>query len=587
MAATTVRIPKTKGGAFLIESRAPEEIFTPEDLTAEHRAIAKTTEEFFSQEVEPHLDEIRHGQHAFAAEIFRKSATLGLTGVVVPEKFGGMEMDLTSMMIVAESVARDGSYAAWHGAHTGIGTLPLLLFGTEEQKKQYLPKLASAEMIAAYCLSEPQAGSDALAARTRADLSPDGSHYVLNGQKMWISNGGFADLYTVFAKIDGEKFTCFLVERAWPGVSPGAEEQKMGIKGSSTTPVFFDNVKVPVENVLGEIGRGHIIAFNILNLGRLMLGSFALGGCRADIAISILYAKERKAFGKPISEFGMIQHKLAEMAIRTYVAESMTYRVLGNTEALLEGFSWENPDAGHTMLKAVEEFATECSFIKVFASEVLDYVVDESVQIHGGYGFHQDYEVEHAYRDSRINRIFEGTNEINRLLATGMMLKRAQKGILPLVEAVQKLQSEILSGPALTSEIDMIANAKKIGLFALGIAYQKFFGAIEEQQEVMANITDILMNAYAMESALLRSQKIARSGRNAENSAEMAAVFAREAMDTIEQAAKAVLAACSEGDSLRMNLAVLKRFTKYEPVNAIGLRRGIAARLIRAEKYVV
>ena len=343
---------------------------------------------------------------------------------------------------------------------------------------------------------------------------------------------------------------------------------------------------MPVENVLGEIGRGHIIAFNILNLGRLKLGPFAHGGCRDDLAVSIRYAKERKAFGKSISEFGMIQHKLAEMAIRMYASESMTYRVVGNIEAQLEGFSWDAPDAGHTMLKAVEEFATECSFIKVFASETLDYVVDEGVQIHGGYGFHQDYAVEHAYRDSRINRIFEGTNEINRLLATGMLLKRAQKGTLPLVEAVKKLQAEILAGPSL-GEIDMVANAKKIGLFALGVAYQKFMAALEEEQEVVAGITDILMNAYAIESATLRAQKIARGGRSAENVNDMVAVFSREAMDTIESAAKTVLAACSEGDALRTNLAVLKRFTKYEPVNAIGLRRKIAARLIRAEKYVV
>ena len=580
-------IPTTKGGAFLIETRAPEEIFTPEDFTSEHRAIAKTTEEFFNQEVAPHLDEIQHQKHAVAVEILKKSAGLGLTAVVIPEKFGGMEMDLTSMMVVAEGVARDGSYAAWHGAQTGIGALPLLLFGTEEQKQKYLPKLASAETIAAYCLSEPQAGSDALAARTRADLSPDGTHYVLNGQKMWITNGGFADLYTVFAKIGGEKFTAFLVERAWPGVSTGAEEQKMGIKGSSTTAVYFDNVKVPVENVLGEIGRGHIIAFNILNLGRLMLGPFAHGGCRDVLAISIRYAKERKAFGKSIAEFGMIQHKLAEMAVLMYASESMTYRVVGDIEAQLEGFSWDAPGAGSAMLKAVEEFATECSFIKVFASETLDYVADEGVQIHGGYGYHQDYAVEHAYCDSRINRIFEGTNEINRLLATGMMLKRAQKGVLPLVEAVKKLQAEILSGPSLGGEIDMVANAKKIGLFALGVAYQKFQAAIEEQQEVVAGITDILMSAYAMESAALRARKIAATGRNSENASEMAAVFAREAMDTIEAAARTVLAACSEGDALRTNLAVLRRFAKYEPVNTIGLRRGIAARLIQAERYVV
>ena len=587
MATTTVAIPKTKGGAFLLETRAPEDIFTPEDFTAEHHAIAKTTEEFFNKEVLPHREEIWHAHHEVPAAILRKSAELGLTAVVIPEKFGGMEMDLTSMMVVAEGVAREGSYSAWHGAHTGIGTLPVLLFGTEEQKKKYLPKLAKCEMIAAYCLSEPQAGSDALAARTRADLTPDGKHYILNGQKMWITNGGYADLYTVFAKVGGEKFTAFLVERAWPGVSTGKEEQKMGIKGSSTTAVFLDNVKVPVENVLGEIGRGHIIAFNILNVGRLKLGPFAHGGCRDDLAISIKYAKERKAFGKSISEFGMIQHKLAEMALRMFASESMTYRVVGDIEAQLEGFSWDQPNAGNTMLKAVEEFATECSFIKVFASETLDYVVDEGVQIHGGYGFHQDYAVEHAYRDSRINRIFEGTNEINRLLATGMMLKRAQKGTLPLVEAVKKLQAEILSGPSLGGEIDIVANAKKVGLLALGVAYQKYMTAIEEQQEVVANITDILMNAFAMESAALRAEKIARSGKNAENAREMTAVFSREAMDTIDSAARTVLAACSEGDALRTNLAVLKRFTKYEPLDMIETRRKIAARLIQAERYVV
>jgi alkylation response protein AidB-like acyl-CoA dehydrogenase len=588
MATTTIAIPKTKGGAFLLETRAPEEIFTAEDFTPEHHAIAKTTEQFFNNEVAPHVEEIQHQNHALAAQILKKSAELGLTAVVLPEKFGGMEMDLTSMMVVAEGVARNGSYSAWHGAHTGIGTLPILLFGTEAQKQQYLPKLAKVEMIAAYCLSEPQAGSDALAAKTRADLSPDGKHYILNGQKMWITNGGFADLYTIFAKVDGDKFTAFLVERAWAGVSTGKEEQKMGIKGSSTTAVFLDNVKVPVENVLGEIGRGHIIAFNILNLGRLKLGPFAQGGCRDDLAVSIKYAKERKAFGKSISEFGMIQHKLAEMAVRMYASESMTYRVVGNIEAQLEGFSWDQPGAGATMLKAVEEFAAECSFIKVFASETLDYVVDECVQIHGGYGFHQDYSVEHAYRDSRINRIFEGTNEINRLLATGLILKRAQKGTLPLVEAVMKLQAEIMSGPSLSAgEIDMVTNAKKVALFVLGVAYQKFTTKIDEQQEVVANITDVLINTYAMESVSLRTRKIAGNGKNAENANDMLAVFSREAMDTIESCAKTVLAACSEGDGLRTNLGILKRFTKYETVDLIGIRRKIAARLIQGERYVV
>ena len=595
MATTTAAVGNIRGGAFLLEQRAPDEIFTPEDFTPEHRAIARTTEEFFNNEVAPHLDEIVHEDKGIAAGILKKSAELGLTAVIIPEKFGGMEMDLTSMMIVAEGVAHDGSYSGWHGAHTGIGTLPVLLFGTPEQKQKYLPKLASAEMIAAYCLTEPQAGSDAMAIATRADLTPDGKEYILNGQKMWITNGGYADLYTVFAKVGGEKFTAFLVERAY-GVKPGNEEKKMGIKGSSTTAVYLDNVHVPVENVLGEVGRGHIIAFNILNLGRLKLGPFAIGGMKDVISVSLKYAKERKAFGHVIADFGMIQHKLAEMAIRTYVSESMSYRVVGLIQTQLEGFSWDQPDASKLMLQAVEEYATECSFIKVFASEALDYVVDEGVQIHGGYGFHQDYSVERAYRDSRINRIFEGTNEINRLLATGMMLKRAQKGKLPLVEAVKKMQAELSSGPSLSTgsstepyaeENKLVANAKKVGLLCLGVAYQKYGAGLENQQEVLASITDVLMNAFAMESASLRAQKIAGSGKNATQASEMSAVFAREAMETIESAARTVLANCSEGDTLRMNLAVLKRFTKFEPLNAIAMRHSIAARLLDAGRYIV
>jgi hypothetical protein len=394
---------------------------------------------------------------------------------------------------------------------------------------------------------------------------------------MWITNGGVADLYTVFAKVGGEKFTAFLVERQWPGVKPGAEEKKMGLKGSSTTAVYFDNVKVPVENVLGEIGRGHIIAFNILNIGRLKLGVFANGGAREVLRVSTRYAKLRKAFGKSIAEFGLIQEKLAEMAVRIYVNESMTYRVVGEIQRRLEGFSWEAPDAAQRLLKAVEEYAAECSFVKVFASEMLDYVVDEGVQIHGGYGYHQDYLVEQAYRDSRINRIFEGTNEINRLLAAGMLLKRAQRGVLPLVDAVKKLQTEVLSGAAGT---DTIANAKKIGLFLLGVAYEKFRDKIEERQEVLARITDVLMNAYAIESAQLRACK---SGY--ENASDMAAVFAEDAMTAIESRARTVLAACSEGDALRANLAVLRRFARRDPADLIDLRRKIAARLIGAERY--
>jgi alkylation response protein AidB-like acyl-CoA dehydrogenase len=590
MATSTLSLTRYKGGSFLIQPTTPEELFSPEDFTDEHRAIARTTEEFFAKEVAPNIEAIQHQEPGVAVAVLRKAGALGLTSVHLPEKYGGMEMDLTSTMLVAEGIAKDGSYAAWHGGQTGIGALPLLLFGTEEQKQRYLPRVATAELVAAYALSEPQAGSDALAARTRADLSPDGKHYILNGQKMWITNGGGADLYTIFAKVGGEKFTAFLVERTFPGFSTGAEEKKMGIKGSSTTALYLDNVPVPVENVLGEIGRGHIIAFNILNIGRLKLGPFACGGAKEVLRISLAYAKERKAFGKSIAEFGMIQHKLAEMAIRIFATESATYRVVGLIESQLEGFSWEQPDAAQIELKAVEEFAAECSYIKIFASEMLDYVTDEGVQIHGGYGYHQDYAVERAYRDSRINRIFEGTNEINRLLATGMLLKRAQRGQLGLVEAVKKLQAEILAGPsaAATGSEDarLVENAKKIALFTLGVAFQKFGAALEEQQEVVASITDIAMNAFAMESVYLRAQKLAKLHKG-EIAADASAVFLREGMEIAESSARNALAASSEGDALRTNLAVLKRFAKFEPVNAIAARRRIADRLLAAGRYIV
>ena len=591
MATTTVALPMTKGGGFLIEDVKPHEIFTPEDFTDEHRAIAKTTEDFWKNEVAPHLDAIQHQEPGLAISIVRKSAKLGLTSIVIPERFGGMEMDLTSAMVAAENLSRDGSYSGWHGAHTGIGTLPLLMFGTEAQKQKYLHKLASAEMIAAYCLSEPQAGSDALAAKTRADLSADGTHYVLNGQKMWITNGGGADFYTIFAKVGGEKFTAFLVERAYPGVNPGAEEKKMGIKGSSTTPIFLDNVKVPVENVLGEVGRGHIIAFNILNLGRLKLGPFVVGGAKQILEVSLKYSQERKAFGKSICEFGMIQHKLAEMAIRIFAAETMSFRVVGMIEGHLTNWNWSQPDAAPALLKAVEEFAAECSYIKVFASEVLDYVADEGVQIHGGYGYSAEYLVERAYRDSRINRIFEGTNEINRMLATGMLLKRAQKGQLGLVEAVKKLQGEIMSGPTMAGtsadpEADLVANAKKATLLTLGIAYQRFMADLDQHQEILAAITDMSMAAFAMESMLLRTRKMQENGKGA-LAADMTAVYMREAMEQIESSAKQVIAACVEGDAMRTNLAVLRRFTRIEPVNSIALRQKIAHRLLEVGKYTV
>ncbi|MBI3208409.1 MAG: acyl-CoA dehydrogenase family protein [Candidatus Solibacter usitatus] len=589
MATASMAIPQTKGGAFLIESRLPEEIYSPEDFTEEHLAVAKTADEFWLKEILPNVEKIQHQEPGVAISVLKKSAELGLTAVIIPECYGGMELDLTSMMIVAERVARDGSYSAWHGAHTGIGTLPLLFYGTEAQKKKYLPKLASAEMIAAYCLSEPHAGSDALAAKTRADLTADGKHYVLNGQKMWITNGGAADLYTIFAKIGGDKFTAFLVERNTPGLKPGNEEKKMGIKGSSTTPIYLDNVRVPVENVLGEVGKGHHIAFNILNLGRFKIGPFATGGAKQVLLTCLKYAKERKAFGKQIGDFGMIQHKLAEMAIRIFAVETMSYRVVGMIDSDLGDFSWSHPDASQRMLKAAEEFAMECSYMKVYGSEMLNYVVDEGVQIHGGYGYHQDYAVERAYRDSRINRIFEGTNEINRMLATGMLLKRAQRGQLPLVEAVKRLQAEILAGPSGSGTPDhaaMVANAKKVVLFCLGVAYQAFPNDLDQQQEVLAGITDAGMSAFAMESVHLRAERLRASGKG-ETVSDMNAVFLPEAMEEIEKAARYVLSACSAGDALRTNLAVLKRFTKFEPVNSVAIRRKLAKRLLDAERYTL
>ena len=509
--------PKISGGAFLIEEFSPDEVFTAEDLSEEHLAIARTVDEFWVNDVEPHLEAIRQQKPGIALNVLRKSADLGLTAVAIPERFGGMEMDLASVMIVGEHLGRDASYGSWHSAHTGIGTLPILFFGTEEQKQKYLPRLAKAEILAAYALTEPLAGSDALAIRTRADLSPDGKFYVLNGQKMWITNGGAADLFTVFAKV-GELFTAFLVERNFPGVSSGAEEHKMGMKGSSTTAVYFDNVQVPVENVLGEIGRGHIIAFNILNLGRLKLGPGALGAAKNVLAVSLKYAKERKAFGSAIAEFGAIQHKLAEMAIRIYVVESMVWRVVGLIESQLKAAPQDKSDAARTELKAVEEYAAECSIIKVYASEMLDYVVDEGVQIHGGYGYHQDYLVERAYRDSRVNRLFEGTNEINRLLIPGMLLKRAALGQLALLPAVQAV---VTGGSTKTpgsvdsdEEMRLAHNAKQIALLAIGIANQKYGTELQKQQETLMSISDIIMEVLAMESTLLRSRKSAASGRD-------------------------------------------------------------------------
>jgi alkylation response protein AidB-like acyl-CoA dehydrogenase len=574
MATATVQLPVTAGGAFLIEEREPAEVFTAEDLTEEHRAIARTVEEFFTKEVEPHLEEIQHHEPGVALGLVRKAAALGLTAIMIPEKFGGMELDFTSMMAASEYLSRDASWSGWISAHVGIGSLPILFFGNEQQKAKYLPKLANVEMLAAYALTEPQAGSDALAARTRADLSADGTHYVLNGQKMWITNGGAADVFTVFAKVGGEKFTAFIVERGF-GVKSGAEEKKMGIKGSSTTALYFDNVKVPVENVLGEIGRGHIIAFNILNIGRLKMGPGTVGGAKRVLATCLAYAKERKAFGQSIAEFGAIQHKLAEMAIRAYGTESIVWRSVGLVESRLRGFSWDAPGASQTLLKAVEEFAVECSIVKVQSSEMLNYVVDEGVQIHGGYGFHQDYAVERAYRDSRINRIFEGTNEINRLLIPGMLLKRAARGQLALADGIAAAR-EAAGGD---EEARLVANAKRITLACLGWAQRKFGDDLERQQEVLMHIADMAIESYVMESAWLRARKLGRESL----AADATAVLLRDGMGRVANAARNVVAAT--GDVPAGELA--RRLSEFEMVNAIEIRRRIAGRLLEAGRYVV
>src|SRR5580693_7260146 len=589
---TDISRKTTKGTAFLFEESAPNDVFTPEDLSEEHLAVGRMVDEFWANEVEPNLPAIREKKPGVAMAVLRKSVALGLTGMAIPEEYGGMAMDLPSLMVTAERMGRDGSYGGWHSAHTGIGTLPVVYFGTPEQKRKYLPKLAKVEMLAAYALTEPLAGSDALAARTRADLAADGKHYILNGQKMWITNGGAADLFTVFAKVGGEKFTAFLVERRFPGVTSGAEEHKMGIKGSSTTTVYFDNVRVPVENVLGEIGRGHIIAFNILNIGRLKLGPGAVGGAKNVLAICLKYAQERKAFGSAIAEFGAIQYKLAEMAIRTFAVESMVWRVVGLIESQLAHSAHDKNSDSQTELKAVEEYAAECSMIKVYASEMLDYVVDEGVQIHGGYGYHQDYAVERAYRDSRINRIFEGTNEINRLLITGMLLKRAARGQLGLIPAVQAVVDGPGNGATASASTDkdedarLVQSAKKIALFTIGIAYQKYGAELEKQQEIVMNISDIVMEVFAMESSLLRSRKLAASGAGT-NAADMCAVFLREGMDRMEVSARNVIGACSADSTLQENMATLRAFANYDPLDGVALRRNIAARLLAAARYTV
>ncbi|MDQ6651440.1 MAG: acyl-CoA dehydrogenase family protein [Acidobacteriota bacterium] len=580
-----------KGGAFLIEERTPEEIFTPEDFTEEHRMIAETTRQFVDQEVMPRIDELEKHDWKLARELVKKAADLGLIGANIPEEYGGLGLDQTSSALVGENIGRSASFATTLGAESGIGLLPIIYFGTEAAKQKYLPKISSGELITAYALTEAGSGSDAMAAKATARLSPDGTHYILNGEKMFITNGGFADIFIVFAKVDGDKFSAFIVEKQ-EGVSPGAEEHKMGIKGSSTTPLVLSDAKAPIENLLGEVGKGHKIAFNILNIGRFKLGAMCIGGMKLMLHESVRYANERQQFGKSISSFGAIKSKLGEMAIRIWVGESMIYRTLGMIEAAISDTS--DPDA---KLRAIEEYSAECSIIKVSLSEYCDYVADEMVQIYGGYGYSAHYPAERAYRDSRINRIFEGTNEINRMLIPGRLMKSAMSGKLGLLPAAQALMDEVLTPQmegfdddegVLVAEQKLARNAKKVALMTLGTAAQKYMMTLGDQQEILLGIADIIMDAYAMESAILRSQKLAASQGEeaAARYLDMTRVFCNDAVERIEARAKNTLAGMSEGDELRTLLAALRRFTKLTPVNTIAARQRIADVLITANKYV-
>ena len=595
--ATTTAAPKNRisGGSFLLETRRPDEVFTPEDFTEQQQMIGQTASEFTANEILPNIEKMEHKDFSISRELIKKAGELGLTGVEIPEAYGGLEMDKVTAAVIAEHIAQYAGFATTWGAHSGIGLLPLVYFGTEEQKQKYLPRLAAGEIIGAYALSEASSGSDALNCRARAELSKDGKYYALNGEKMWITNAGFADLFTVFAKIDGEKFTAFLVERTFPGFSVGGEEHKLGIRGSSTCPIILNDRKVPAENLLGEIGKGHIIAFNILNIGRFKLGAMCVGGARVSLELGIGYAKQRKAFNKVIADFGLVREKIANMASLIYVGESLIYRTVGMMDGALSEVDKSGADAMKETRKAIEEYAVECSIIKVWASEMVDYVVDETLQIYGGYGFVEEYPAERAYRDARINRIFEGTNEINRLIITGFLLKRAMTGQLPLMGAIKKLMDEVLSGPSMSEELEgplaeerkLVGQAKKLGLFVSGAATQKYMQAIQDQQEIMGAIADMTIETYAMESAVLRAQKIAETKGEAAAAlpTAMTRVYLSQAMEKVESAAKKVIAAVADGDMMRTQLAILRRLAKYEPFNTIELRQQIAQKVIERGKY--
>ena len=589
---TTSSIVAAAGGSFLLESRRPAEVFTPEDLNQEQRQIAATAAQFARDEILPRAAAIEAKEPGLMQTLIRKAGELGFTSAVIPEEYGGLGMDTLTSTLITDHIAVLASFSTAYGAHTGIATLPLVWYGTEEQKQHYLPRLGSGEWLGGYSLSEASSGSDAMNVRTRATLSADGSVYTLHGEKMWTTNAATASLYTIFAKIDGEKFSAFLVERETPGLTVGAEEHKLGIQGSSTCAIVLDGCRIPAANLLGEAGKGHHIAFNVLNVGRFKLGVACVGGARQALGQMIRYAKERKAFGKTIGEFGLIQRKISSSATKLYAAESMAYRTAGMIDASLSQLTPEQGSDALAIPRRIEEYAVEASILKVYGSEMLAFVADELIATMGGYGFVEEYPAARIYRDARINRIFEGTNEINRLIITGWLMKRALSGQLPLLPAIKKLMDETMQPPSFASapnageplarEAEVLAAIKRIALFAAGVASQRFMTALQEQQEVMADLADIIAQVYALESALLRAQKIAaREGA----AAAMTGLLAEESIGLAEQAARRVLAACAEGDLLRTQLAILRRLAKYTPADTVALSRAVARHCIQAERY--
>jgi len=586
MSTTTMTTPR--GGAWLLEDTPADTMFVPEQITEEHRMIGRTALEFVTNEVEPALERLEQKDWDLARALVRSCGELGLLATDVPERFGGVALDKTAAVIVAEAIGRNASFATTFGGQTGLAIMPLLLYGTEDQKQRYLPGLASGELVGAYALSESGSGSDALGAKARATRRPDGG-FLLDGEKMWITNGGFTDLVIVFAKVDGEHFSAFLVERGFPGVSSGKEEHKMGLHGSSTTPILLQQAQVPAENLLGEIGKGHKVAFNVLNYGRFKLGAMCTGGAKAAIGEATRYAAERRQFGQPIASFGAIKHKLGEMVAQAYAVESMLYRTVGLIDAMLRA-TGEAVHEGAPLLAALEEFAIESSMLKVAASEMVDFVLDENVQIHGGNGFVRDYPAERHYRDARVNRIFEGTSEINRLLIPGMLVRRALKGGLPLIPAAKRLQEELLAPPSLDAAGDgpfdpqrrAVAAMKKMSLMVLGTALQTYGEKLGDQQEVLCFTADMLIDAYAAESAVGRAERA-----RAELDGDIARVFVNDAAVRVEVNARRALAAMTDGDTLRTLTAALRRLAKVQPVNTVALRRRIADATLARKGYPV